>query len=110
MYICKFTSNTFACWGDKKDKEHYQKYFYLKCSQSILEIPTIRTQGKGIKLASPTNNTRRLHTRVNGNVGLPRKTSTSKKMEKTELCNCLPLKLSIMNTVFLSQSQIVHNQ
>ena len=31
--------------------------------------------------------------RVNGNVGLPRKTSTTKKTEKTELCNCLPLQV-----------------
>ena len=88
---CKFTSHTLSGWGDK-GKEQYQKFFYLKCSQSILKSPTIRTQGEGIKLAS-TNNTRKLHNTVNGNVGLARKTSTSKKTEKTELCNCQPLKV-----------------
>ena len=92
MYICKFTSNTFACWGDKKDKEHYQKYFYLKCSQSILKNTKPPAQSEAIKL-DPTNNTGRLHGRVNGNRGFHRKMETSKKMEKTELCRCKPLKV-----------------
>ena len=60
---CKFSSHTLAGWGDK-DKVQHQKFFYLKCSKSILKNQPIRTQGEGIKLAS-TNNIRKLHGRIN---------------------------------------------
>ena len=89
---CKFAAHTLESWGNK-DKQPYQKYFYLKCSTSILKnTKPPAQQREAIKLAS-TNNTCRLHGRVNGNRGFHRKTDTSKKMEKTELCRCKPLKV-----------------